>query len=266
MKIKDLKIKCGVPDSLYYTDPGRIGSTQYSAYCQCPGALASDSLRDEDEDEGRALVFGKLVHAIIDKSLSIDDYTISKYKTTSSKMINNKEIGSDDYNILRRMIDQFPLDLKRIKEESEIFEQEVGYFLDFELEEGRHVKVRCKPDLLFQLYLSNEIELLDFKTTSESAFASSFQQKYKFQAELYAFCVHYIHKVTKIIPTTYYFEKKAPYIQRDLVMDPIIISDIFLADVMDKLIEASNVMERPVCYLKYNNKISSKTLLYFSKN
>lgn len=265
MKIKNVVIKAGVPESVYFEDEGRIGSTQYGQYCQSPGALAVEMLKTDDEEAGRALIFGKLLHGLLDGTYVLEDFTVGKNKTTNASMLEKKEIGSADMFILKLMLSNFPIDLERLKVESEVCEQEVGYFLDFELESGEVIKVRCKADLLFRMPFSNEIEIVDFKTAS--AFQNGkFDERYQNQAELYAFCAYFIHGAMKFIPTTYYFMKEAPYQQYDVVRPTIEITEEVIDRVISNLIGTEDVIKDPIPYLKHNVILSNESLKCFAKS
>lgn len=264
MRINSVKITSDVPDIIYFSDLGRIGSTQYGAYCQSPGTLACDMLKEDDEEVGRALIFGKLLHGMLDGSLNLDEYTIGKTKTTTALTLKKNEIGSSDAFVLRTMLSNFPIDINKIRDGCELFEQEKGYFLDFEMEDGQTIKVRCKADLLFKVPFSDEIEIIDFKTAS-SFQNGKFDEKYQFQAELYAFCSHFIHSAEMVTPTTYYFMKEAPYRQYDIVRPKIKINEDFINMIVLNLIGATDVMIDPVPYLKYNVSLNNETLKCFTR-
>jgi hypothetical protein len=153
-----------VSEEEYFGDKERIGSSDYSLYTENEAEYIYSLKKDRSESSSMQL--GSLFHQMICGDIHLKDYAPDdKYKTTSKKRLKEGFIGANDYHFLSLVLDNFPLDLKKLESDCDIFEREHGYHLDL-LYKGEELKIRVKPDVLFQKLFCVDVNIIDWKTAS----------------------------------------------------------------------------------------------------
>jgi hypothetical protein len=271
-KIVDVKINITKDDEEYFADPERFGSTEYAEYMKNKAiglAISIESRASLERSETGALLFGKALHLCLHDPEMFKTFNVGKTQSTTPASFTNNELGIKDYFMLKHFLESFNVDLNAIRNSSEFFEQEIGYFLDITIldestGEECEVKFRCKPDLAFRLSLDPTLYIVDWKTMSRYS-GSEFSVKYMHQGELYSHLMYLVTGVGSIEHINYIFEKEHPYKQYDLESNIFQITESSQRLFLKNAIRMNSVRKDHKPFLSKNAVIGNSILKCFSR-
>lgn len=272
LKIIGADIRTVLTDEEYFADKTRFGSTEYAEYMENGEiglAMSLEARSRLESSDTAALLFGKVVHACLENPEEFSKFVPGKTVYTTPAGIAKNELGAKDYFILKSFLASFPLDLEGIRNASEYYEMETGYWLDITIYDPvtrREIltKFRCKPDLAFRLTFSNETYILDWKTTSKFS-GSDFARKYLHQGELYSNLMYLVLGSDTFKHINYMFEKDHPYKQYDLPENAYKITQDNQQTFLNNAIKMQYVLDDHARYINKNAVISNETLRCFIK-